>query len=255
VGSQCSSCGAYFGGDAEAPIEIDERARRARPTPGVVGPLPARLGGAGGEPGLEVAEVQPRRKRVTRAMAEEIEGGFGARERARRTLFWRATRLPLLALFAWFTASHLLFDSKWVFLDNVNLLLHEAGHVLWGWGNEAQRALGGTLGQLMWPAIFAVYFRWWRTDRFAAWCCVWWFGQNFMSISRYMNDAAAMQLPLVGGDQHDWNFLFRRWHVLDDTTEIARFFFGLGAVIMVATLAWLAWRAINPDRFDVDKLD
>jgi hypothetical protein len=161
-------------------------------------------------------------------------------------LTWRVTRIPVLVILGWMTAAHLLFDSQWVFIDNVNLLLHEAGHVLFSWGGEALAALGGTIGQLMWPAIFAVYFFWRRRERFAGMVAVWWFGENLIGIARYLRDGPRESLPLVGGNVHDWNFLLERWDLLSKADEIADAVRFGGAAIMVATLALLLWWTVRP---------
>ena len=36
-----------------------------------------------------------------------------------------------------------------------------------------------------------------------------------------MADARALELPLVGGGDHDWNTIFSRWNVLSCDTQIA----------------------------------
>jgi hypothetical protein len=165
-------------------------------------------------------------------------------EAPQRRLFWRVSRAPLILLLAWFTLSHLALGAKWVFVDNVNLVLHEAGHFLFGWGGQSLAALGGTIGQLMWPAAFAAYFRFSQRNRFAATACVWWFGENLIGVGRYMADAAFEELALIGGDVHDWNFLFGRWGLLSSGQEIGSATRWIGGLLMVGALVLLArWTA------------
>jgi hypothetical protein len=171
----------------------------------------------------------------------------------RRLLFWRVSRAPLILLLGWFTLSHLALGAKWVFIDNVNLVLHEAGHVLFGWGGPSLAALGGTLGQLMWPAGFAVYFRVKQQNRFACAVCVWWLGENLIGVGRYMADAAFEELALVGGDVHDWNFLFGRWGMLSKGQEIGSATRWIGGLVMVATLAILARWTAAPSATDLQR--
>jgi hypothetical protein len=182
--------------------------------------------------------------------------GYDQLDEPNRRLLWRATRAPLLLLLAWFTASHLLFGAQWVFIDNVNLVFHEAGHFLFGWGGVTLAALGGTLGQLMWPAGLAAYFWFRRGDRFGAAVCVWWLGENFMGIGRYMADAAFEELALVGGDVHDWNFLFGRWGLLSSGQEIGSATRIAGAIVMIAALIplvrWTVWPSASQLRRDAD---
>jgi hypothetical protein len=57
-----------------------------------------------------------------------------------------------------------------------------------------------------------------------------------------MADARAQQLPLVGGDQHDWLHIFSRWNVLASDTAIAQSTRLLGCLGIAACALWLAWR-------------
>jgi hypothetical protein len=177
---------------------------------------------------------------------------FAQRHRQAQLDTWRVTRIPVLVILGYFTLSHLALGSKWVFVDNVNLLLHEGGHKIWGWDGRTLAALGGTLGQLMFPALFAVYFFAWQKERFAAVTCVWWFGENFIGIARYMDDAVPMELPLVGGPVHDWNYLFGKWGYLSKANEIAGFFHWLGVLTMIGTLGALVYWTARPRDDEID---
>jgi hypothetical protein len=48
-----------------------------------------------------------------------------------------------------------------------------------------------------------------------------WLFENLLNIARYMADARAQILPLVGGGEHDWTNIFSRWDVLASDTLIA----------------------------------
>lgn len=91
-------------------------------------------------------------------------------------------------------------------LDGVDLAIHETGHIVFSPFGEIMTALGGTLFQLIIPATFVAYF-WRRRDRYAAGFALWWVAQNLWNISVYVRDARAQELPLVGGGEHDWNYL------------------------------------------------
>lgn len=73
--------------------------------------------------------------------------------------------------------------------------------------------------------------------------CLFWFGENFLNIARYMADARDMLLPLVGGGDHDWNYIFSELGVLHKDKEIAGVVRISGWVIMVSAVGWLgrAW--------------
>ena len=126
-------------------------------------------------------------------------------------------------------------------LDHANLLFHEAGHPIVGLFSSRLEPYGGTVGQLAFPVILAVTC--WRKGQaigFAASCI--WFFENWLNIARYMADARELQLPLVGGGDHDWNTILSRWGWLQYDTGIAAGLRVAAWVGMLASCAWLAWR-------------
>ena len=134
-------------------------------------------------------------------------------------------------------------ESGWVpLLDGVNLVFHEAGHPLFGLlGWEPLTILGGTLMQLLVPLLVLGSF-WLRREApgtaFAGvWCC-----ENLLNIARYVADARAQVLPLVGGGEHDWADLLGRWGCLQQDTALGQGLRALGWLGMTACWAWLAWR-------------
>ena len=138
----------------------------------------------------------------------------------------------------------LLFGSErgFVFLiDHANLLFHEAGHPIIGLFSNRLEPYGGTIGQLVFPIVLAVSF--WRKEQplsFAG--SVLWFFENWLNIARYMADARAQELPLVGGGDHDWNTIFGRWHVLAYDTQIAAVVKTIGWIGMLAACVWVGWQ-------------
>ena len=156
---------------------------------------------------------------------------------ALKTLGWRRIAVTLLALYAvW-----LLFAYRYHFIDNVNLLVHEAGHVFFGFFGEWMGVAGGTLLQLLFPLAFVVYFLT-KRQRFEAAVCGVWSAESAMYTARYMGDANEQVLPLVGGHIHDWEWLFQRANLLHRAEEIATTLHvvaGLGAIVAV----FFAYRA------------
>ena len=105
-------------------------------------------------------------------------------------------------------------------LDHANLLFHEAGHPIVGLFSARLEPYGGTLGQLVFPFVVAVNC--WRTGQsFGLAAAGIWFFENWFNIARYMADARRLELPLVGGGDHDWNTIFARWGLLQQDTRIA----------------------------------
>jgi hypothetical protein len=125
------------------------------------------------------------------------------------------------------------------FLDNVDLIPHEAGHLLFSWFGEFIMVMGGTLGQLFVPVAFGVYF-YLRREKYSMAIVLFWLGQNFVNVSRYVKDAQAMAMPLVslgGGDSiHDWNYLLLRFNVLRHDQFIGKIALGLGLVSMLGSV-------------------
>ena len=131
----------------------------------------------------------------------------------------------------------------WVpLLDGVNLVFHEAGHPIFGiFGSFNLAYLGGTLMQLLVPLAVLGSF-WMKRQTAGAAFAGFWFFQNFLNIARYMADARAQLLPLVGGGEHDWETLFGHWGLLHRDTAIAGTVRSLGWIGMLACAAWLAWQ-------------
>jgi len=137
----------------------------------------------------------------------------------------------------------LISESGWIpLLDGANLLFHEAGHPLFGiFGWEPLSILGGTLMQLGVPLLVAGSF-WLRREPLAVTVAGIWFFENFLNIARYVADARAQVLPLVGGGEHDWADLLGRWGLLAQDAAIAQGLRALGWLGMLACWMWLAWR-------------
>lgn len=134
------------------------------------------------------------------------------------------------------------------FMHNVNLMFHEAGHALFRPFGEFMTILGGSLMQVLMPAIVTVAFLWKNRDPFGASIGLWWTGQSLMDVAVYINDARAMVLPLLGGGTgqdrpgfHDWNNILGMlgWlkadHTLAWMTDVT------GEMMMLAAMAWGGW--------------
>ena len=134
--------------------------------------------------------------------------------------------------------------EQWHFLDNVNLPVHETGHLVFAWGGEVLTALGGTLFQLIVPALFAFSFHR-RGDPAGTGAGIWWVGQNCLYIARYFADAPVQDLPLVGGGEHDWAFLLAEWNLLHRADAIAKAV-RLAGVVGMAVGSVVAWQGRRP---------
>jgi hypothetical protein len=155
---------------------------------------------------------------------------------AARVHWPRAAGLLLAALF---TGRYLRDASTWTLLDDVNLAVHEAGHVLFMPFGEFLMMLGGSLFQLAVPVVFAGYFL--RAHQpFAAAIVLFWVAVNLFNVSIYIGDARARALPLITGDptSHDWTWLLIQLDVLQHDTRIADFVRRVGVVCYVAAVGF-----------------
>lgn len=131
------------------------------------------------------------------------------------------------------------------FLHLVNLPFHEAGHIIFSPLGRFIQVLGGTLGQLLMPAICCGVLLLRTRDAFGAAVALWWLGESFMDIAPYINDARALDLMLLGGvtgkdvaDYHDWEFLLGRLGLSHWDHGLAYLANGTGIVLMSVALLW-----------------
>jgi hypothetical protein len=156
----------------------------------------------------------------------------------------RAGRMALTVALAVYGLAMLRSPETFTLIDNINLPIHETGHLVFAPFSEQITALGGTLFQLIVPIAFAISF-WLRGDRHAASVMLWWVGQNGLYIGSYMADAVVQELPLVGGGEHDWGFLFGEWNVLAYSERIGHDTRIAGGVVMLAATVLGVWTALQ----------
>jgi hypothetical protein len=149
----------------------------------------------------------------------------------------RTGRLLLTIALAAYGLVILRSTDTFTLLDNVNLPIHETGHLVFAAFGEQITALGGTLFQFIVPLAFAISFLV-RRDQHAASVMLWWVGENCLYTGTYMADAVAQELPLVGGGEHDWSFLFGEWNVLAYSERIGHDVRMVGGAIMLAATVW-----------------
>lgn len=128
-----------------------------------------------------------------------------------------------------------------VFIDGVNLLIHEAGHLVFRAFGEFLMYLGGTLMQLIIPSLFIFYFLS-KRDFFAAFFSLFWFGQNFIGVSYYIADAKDKVLPLLhdnlrpNKEGHDWAYILSKLNLLNHAKLLGEIVFWIGGFIMTLSL-------------------
>ena len=142
------------------------------------------------------------------------------------------------------------------FLHLPNLVFHEAGHILWSPFGRFMTVLGGSLTQVLVPLICAGAFLWQTRDPFGAAVAVWWAGENLLDVAPYINDARDLKLVLLGGktgaevEGHDWEYLLNAMGVAYKDHAIAAAVHTIGALTMIAALAWGAIVVVRQLRQD-----
>ncbi|RPI72183.1 MAG: hypothetical protein EHM47_08820 [Ignavibacteriales bacterium] len=127
--------------------------------------------------------------------------------------------------------------GEYTFIDNADLVIHEAGHFFFIFFGKFIYTAGGTLMQIILPSIIAFYF--FRNEyRTGVQFSLLWLGQNFINISVYAADAQAQRLPLLGGSKvyHDWHYLLGELNMLSLDSEVGYFFFGTAVLVFIITL-------------------
>lgn len=155
----------------------------------------------------------------------------------------RAKRGLVLALCAW-AVWHLRSADAWSLVDGVDLAIHETGHLVFAPFGEFVGYLGGTLLQLLLPLAFVVSFLR-RGDRYAAYVVLAWVAQNLWNVARYVADARAQELPLVGGGDHDWAYLLGEMGLLAHDTALASAVRAAGVCLFACAMV-MAWHHAAP---------
>ena len=142
-------------------------------------------------------------------------------------------------------------QDGFLFLDHVNLVFHEFGHIFFGLFGGMIGIWGGTLMQLGVPLGILGYF-FMKREAAGVFFCAFWFGENMLNIAVYVHDARTLALPLVGGGEHDWNIILGKLHMLRHDRYIAAVLKALGWLIMLASIVWFLVTGM-PERKDAER--
>lgn len=146
----------------------------------------------------------------------------------------------------------------WKLLDGVDLLIHEAGHLIFRIFGEFIGVAGGSLFQVIMPLIFFIHFIY-HEKYYSASFVLFWVGQSILNVFVYANDAVVMSLPLISGMTgaeggfHDWNYLLDSTGMLGYTQKIAGLIRFAGTVTIILGVIGTIKFATNDQRiFDDD---
>jgi len=221
----CPSCGLIFAKWVQHQLGVE--AARARPQADVVD-------AADSEPRITLSSLRARLTYVD--------------ERTDDIAFWgRVALYVVFFIWGWY---FILLDFRGgeighSFMHRVNLVFHEAGHMIFMVLGNFMMVLGGTLGQLIMPAVVIAALIMKNRDNFGGSIGLWWFGQSLMDCAPYINDARDLQLTLLGGGTgadrpgvHDWENILASLNLLQHERKIAWMADALGSLTMMLALAW-----------------
>ncbi|MCB0345323.1 MAG: hypothetical protein KDD66_09395 [Bdellovibrionales bacterium] len=151
----------------------------------------------------------------------------------------------LLAAAFQYYASIPLIPNLIYLLNTLNFIIHEIGHPIFGMLGEFIGYAGGTIFQLLVPAVFVIVSIS-QGYQLGIWFFVFWFGQNFIHISKYIADARAHELTLFTPamlsqpmsqqevhKHHDWSYMLTKLGLLEFDIAISWLVFGAGVLIML----------------------
>lgn len=139
-------------------------------------------------------------------------------------------------------AAWLVFFYRYHWVDGINLLIHEAGHVVFSVFGETLGLLAGPLLQLTVP-LFITYRLWRRGESLPAAVAALWSAESLMYTAEYMADANRLALPLTADHPHDWHLLLDRAGLLGSAEAL-----GLALHLLAsAAVAAIVWHTVRPE--------
>ena len=173
--------------------------------------------------------------------------------RVARTRLW--LRLSLWAVFAAWGLVLIAMDYRTgeiagSFIHWPLLVFHEAGHTLFKPFGHLMNGAGGTLGQLIMPALLGLALLCRNRDPYGASFGLWFLGVSLLDVAPYMYDALEPRLGLLSGGTgeeggHDWIFLFSSLGLLPHAQAIGAATHKLGALVVLLAMGWGAWLLVR----------
>jgi len=142
--------------------------------------------------------------------------------------------LPFCVIFALEGGDLWFGEVLWMLVHSFDLIIHEAGHFFFRFFGRFMEIAGGSLLQLLIPALFVYQGVYWD-NKLGTQLSLLLLGQNFVDVSIYAADAQARALPLIGNlgpESHDWHNMLAMLGWLESTPLIA------GAIYACAFICW-----------------
>lgn len=235
--SHCPKCN-------HAPLPADQSLPAACPSCGLV------LAKYGAPPPPIVREVETADESRFAAFRKDVASAIvHVPARIEAGTFW--ARVVLLAVFTAWGVRLIFMDFRTgelgdSFVHGPLLVFHEAGHVIFMIFGEFITIAGGTLGQLIMPAVLCGALLLKNRDAFGAAIGLWLFGVSLLDIAPYAYDALHPQLTLLGGHTgeqggHDWMFMLDKLHLRQRAQGIGWLIHKLGALVVLLSIYWAGW--------------
>jgi hypothetical protein len=161
-----------------------------------------------------------------------------------------SARAGLLLVFAWWGIRLIAMriddgEISGSFVHGPLLIFHEAGHVIFRPFGEFIMMLGGTLGQLLMPAILSAALLLTNRDPFGGSIGLWFLGVSFLDVAPYVYDALNPKLVLLTGatgedGPHDWIYILDTVGLRNQAPAFGSLIHALGATTIMIALAWAA---------------
>lgn len=141
------------------------------------------------------------------------------------------------------------------FLDNVDLPIHETGHLLFAPLGQFMSVAGGSIFQIIFPAVFVGYF-FWQGKYYSAAIVLLWVGQSIMNVWVYASDAVVMKLMLLSGMTgaeggfHDWNYLLTETGMIGSVKTVAGVIRFFGTLVIITAGALSIYYSFTPAKQD-----
>jgi len=97
--------------------------------------------------------------------------------------------------------------------------------------------------QVLMPILWIIHF--YRLSKyFSAVVCFGWLGDSLFGVGRYLGDARAGSLALLGAGMSDWRYLLGEWGILQYDTVIASYIRIIAILCMLFSISfgiWIIW--------------
>jgi hypothetical protein len=163
---------------------------------------------------------------------------------------WWQWRVPLLLYLAWDGRRHFLDGDAGGLFAGITFGAHELGHLLFAFLGQFMAVAGGSINQILIPVGAGFLFYHYR-DYFGIAGAGAWLSSSLIDLARYIGDARAFDLDLVGFGEdsvHDWAWLLGHFDALQYDTRIATFTRGCAVLVLLLSLGFGAWLCLQMRR-------